>query len=127
MQIVVAVLAVFGLLILGIVAFAFTGRDRAVLFGRSESIEVNGLRRTFLVSKGGALARDLVIGLHGYGGDGRQLAYYTALHNSFGSNTIVVYPNATKPKSGQKTGWNADFVAAAAGRTTLTMWDFSKP
>jgi polyhydroxybutyrate depolymerase len=124
MQIVVILFAVVVLLVLGIVLVAFTGRDRSVLFGRSDSIEVNGLRRTFLVSKGGAKPRDLVIGIHGYGGDGRQLAYYTALHNAFGADTIVVYPDASKPNSGQKTGWNADFCCGSGWKNKVDDVDF---
>ncbi len=120
MQIVVIVLAVVILLGLGIVLFALSGRDRSVLFGRSASIEIHGLRRTFLTSKAGERRpRNLVVGLHGYGGNGRQLAYYTALHNTFGSDTIVVYPNASDPKPGQKTGWNADFCCGSGWKNKV--------
>ena len=119
MQIVVIVGAVVVSLLLAMVLVAFTGRDRSVLFGRSKSIEVDGLRRTFLVSNGGAKPRNLVIGLHGYSGDGRQFAYYTALHNAFGSDTVVVYPDASEPKSGQKTGWNADFCCGSGWKNKV--------
>jgi polyhydroxybutyrate depolymerase len=114
------VVVLVGLLLLGIVLFAFTGRDRSVLFGRSQSIKVDGASRSFLVSQGGDhKPRNLVLGLHGYGGDGRQLAYYTALHNAFGSDTMVVYPNASAPKAGQKTGWNADFCCGSGWKNKV--------
>jgi poly(3-hydroxybutyrate) depolymerase len=119
MQIVVVVGAVVVSLVLAIVLLAFTGRDRSVLFGGSRSIEVDGVRRTFLVSKTGAKPRDLVIGLHGYGGDGRQFAYYTALHNAFGSDTVVVYPDASKPQARQTTGWNADFCCGSGWKNKV--------
>jgi polyhydroxybutyrate depolymerase len=119
MQIVVVVFTIIVLLVLGIVLFAFTGRDRSVLFGRSQSIEIGGVHRTFLVSKGSGRPRNLVIGLHGYGGNGRQLAYYTALHNAFGSDTIVIYPDASKPKPGEKTGWNADFCCGSGWKNKV--------
>jgi polyhydroxybutyrate depolymerase len=114
MLIFVIVLGVVGLILLATVLFAFTGRDRSVLFSRSMSIRVDGVNRSFLVSKGGdQKPRNLVLGLHGYGGDGRQFAYYTALHNAFGTDTLIVYPNASAPKAGQKTGWNADFCCGS--------------
>ncbi len=119
MQIVVIVGAIVVSLLLAMVLVAFTGRDRSVLFGRSKSIEVDGLRRTFLVSNGGAKPRDLVIGLHGYSGDGRQFAYYTALHNAFGSDTVVVYPDASEPEPGQKTGWNAVFCCGSGWKNKV--------
>jgi polyhydroxybutyrate depolymerase len=114
------VAALLGSIVLATVLFAFTGRDRSVLFGRSHSIEVDGLHRSFLVSNGSnAKPRNLVIGLHGYGGDGRQFAYYTALHNAFGADTVVVYPNASEPKAGQKTGWNADFCCGSGWKNKV--------
>ncbi len=114
------VLALVISLVLGIVLLALTGRDRSVLFGHSASIEVDGLQRTLLVSKGRSRRpRNLVIGLHGYGGNGRQLAYYTALHNTFDSDTIVVYPDASKPKPGQKTGWNAEFCCGSGWKNKV--------
>jgi polyhydroxybutyrate depolymerase len=109
-----------GSFVLATVLLAFTGRDRAVLFGSTQSITVDGLNRTFLVSKGGAKQpRNLVIGLHGYSGDARQFAYYTALHNAFGSDTMVVYPNAITPKPGQKTGWNAAFCCGSGWKNKV--------
>ena len=120
MLIFVIILVVISSLILGTVVFAFTGRDRSVLFGRSKSIKVDGVNRSFLVSNGGGQQpRNLVLGLHGYGGDGRQFAYYTALHNAFGSDTMVVYPNASSPKAGQKTGWNADFCCGSGWKNKV--------
>ena len=120
MLIFVVILAVVASLVLGTILFAFTGRDRSVLFGRSESIKVVGIGRGFLVSKGSdPKPRNLVIGLHGYGGDGRQFAYYTALHNAFGADTMVVYPNASEPKAGQKTGWNAEFCCGSGWKNKV--------
>jgi poly(3-hydroxybutyrate) depolymerase len=120
MLIFLLVVAVVGSSALGTVLFAFTGRDRSVLFARSMSINVDGVKRSFLVANGSdAKPRSLVIGLHGYGGDGRQLAYYTALHNAFGSDTMVVYPNASRPKSGQKPGWNADFCCGSGWKNKV--------
>ncbi len=120
MLIFVIVLAVVGSILLCTVLFALTGRDRSVLFGRSGSIRVDGVDRSFLVSKGSASrTRNLVLGLHGYGGDGRTFAYYTALHNAFGSDTMVVYPNASIPKAGQKTGWNAGFCCGSGWKNKV--------
>lgn len=113
------VVGVLGSLVLGIVFVAFTGRDRSVLFGRTESVTVDGVKRSFLVSHGGEQPRNLVLGLHGYGGDARQFAYYTALHNAFDSETMVVYPNASNPKAGQKTGWNASFCCGSGWKNQV--------
>jgi polyhydroxybutyrate depolymerase len=120
MLIFIVILAVLGSIVLATVLFAFTGRDRSVLFGRTQSIKVGGVNRSFLVSKGRAeKPRNLVIGLHGYTGNGRQFAYYTALHNAFGSDTMVVYPNAITPKPGQKTGWNAAFCCGSGWKNKV--------
>ncbi len=120
MLIFVIVLAVVGSALTATMLFAFTGRDRSVLFGRSESINVDGVQRSFLVAKASPQKpRNLVLGLHGFGGDGRQFAYYTALHNAFGSDTMVVYPNASAPKVGQKTGWNADFCCGSGWKNQV--------
>ena len=120
MLIFVIVLAVVGSILLSTVLFAFTGRDRSVLFGGSSSIRVDGVNRSYLASKGSdSKPRNLVLGLHGYGGDGRRFAYYTALHNAFGSDTMVVYPNASIPKAGQKTGWNAGFCCGSGWKNKV--------
>jgi poly(3-hydroxybutyrate) depolymerase len=120
MLIFLIVLAVIGSILTATILFVFTGRDRSLLFGRSLSITVDGASRSFLVSQGGdQKPRNLVLGLHGYGGDGRQLAYYTALHNAFGSDTMVVYPNASAPIAGQKTGWNADFCCGSGWKNKV--------
>jgi polyhydroxybutyrate depolymerase len=58
--------------------------------------------------------------LHGYTGNGRQFAYYTALHNDFGADTVVAYPDAvrTTPK-GDKPGWNAQFCCGSGWKTSV--------
>ena len=103
-----------------IVLFAFTSNDRSVLLGKQSSIEVDGIHRTYRVVGEGGKQKDrrLVVALHGYGGNGRQFAYYTALHNAFGSNTVVVYPDAlAKIKGGDKPGWNAQFCCGSGWKS----------
>jgi polyhydroxybutyrate depolymerase len=99
------------------VLVAFTGRDRAVLLGRPSTMEFDGLRRTYRVNgpKGASSKpKGLVIALHGFGGDGRQLAYYTALHNAFPAEMVVAYADALSPtQQGLKTGWNAQFCCGS--------------
>jgi polyhydroxybutyrate depolymerase len=111
------VLAVVMLLLGLTVSVAFTGRDRSVLFGRHSSMAFGGSRRTYLVTgRRGAVKKpkSLVIALHGFGGDGRQFAYYTALHNVFPPEVVVAYPDALSPtQQGLKTGWNAQFCCGS--------------
>ena len=96
---------------------AFTGRDRSVVFGRRSTLQFKGASRTYLVTgqRGSASKpKSLVIALHGFGGDGRQFAYYTALHNAFPPDVVVAYPDALSPtRPGLKTGWNAQFCCGS--------------
>ena len=106
------------LLLLGLTVFVvFTGRDRSVLLGRKSSFEFQGSKRNYLVSgRHGATTKpkSLVVALHGFGGDGRQLAYYTALHNAFPAEVVVVYPDAVSPtRQGLPPGWNAQFCCGS--------------
>jgi polyhydroxybutyrate depolymerase len=125
----VIVLALLSLAVLLVVFVAFTGKDRSVLLGRSSSIEVDGRTRTFRVVgnvKGSPVSkRRLVIALHGYAGNGHQFAYYTALHNAFGSDTVVAYPDATKKTAkGDKPGWNAQFCCGSGWKTSVDDVEF---
>lgn len=106
------------LLLVGLTVFvALTGRDRSVLLGRGSSLEFQGSKRNYLVSgRHGTTAepKSLVVALHGFGGDGRQLAYYTALHNAFPPEVVVAYPNAVSPiRQGLPPGWNAQFCCGS--------------
>lgn len=115
------ILLVLALLIV-VVLFAFTGADRTVLFGRPSSIEIDGAQRTYRTVGGGRKGggQKLVVALHGYGGNGRQFAYYTALHNALGGDTTVVYPDAFKQtKGGDKPGWNAQFCCGSGWRNKV--------
>ena len=104
--------------LLATVFVAFTSRDRDVLFGSSSSVLVDGRRRTYRLVGGGTDKHRLVVALHGYGGDSRQFAYYTALHNAFGADTVVVYPDAMKTgKSGERVGWNAKFCCGSGWKS----------
>ena len=105
--------------VLATVLLAFTQRDRKVLFGRPSSFTIDGRHRTYrVVGQVSGTSTKLVVALHGYGGSGRQFAYYTALHNAFGNDTVgdtvgdtvVVYPDAIKEG---KAGWNAQFCCGS--------------
>jgi polyhydroxybutyrate depolymerase len=103
------------LLAMSVIFLALTSRDRDVLFSPNKHIISDGLRRSFVVSRGSSKPAKLIIALHGFGGNGRQFAYYTALHNSLGSDAVVVYPDAIRPPkdSGLKSGWNAGFCCGS--------------
>jgi polyhydroxybutyrate depolymerase len=125
----VFVVALLSLAVLLVVFVAFTGRDRSVLLGGSSSIEVGGRIRTYRVvgnvKSSPASERRLVVALHGYTGNGRQFAYYTALHNAFGSDTVVAYPDATKKTSkGDKPGWNAQFCCGSGWKSSVDDVEF---
>jgi polyhydroxybutyrate depolymerase len=113
-----------------VVAFgAFTGRDRSALLGRAASFDVDGQRRTYRVvgSRRGPspVQRRLVIALHGYTGNGRQFAYYSALHNAFGRDTVVAYPDATRrTPRGDKPGWNAQFCCGSGWKSGVDDVEF---
>lgn len=102
------------MLLLATLLLAFTSRDRSILLGRQSSIDVQGIPRTYRVVGGGTgKDRRLVIALHGLSGDGRQFAYYTALHNAFGSDTVVAYPDSTAKSAADRAGWNAGFCCGS--------------
>lgn len=110
-QIIIFVLA----LILLVIFFSFTSADRHVLFGRTQSLEHDGLKRTYrLHIPNNPKKPSLVIALHGLGGDGRQMAYFTSLHNVTDNNVIVAYPDASPPtKTGTLPGWNVGFCCGS--------------
>jgi polyhydroxybutyrate depolymerase len=119
---VVIVLALLVVAVLLLVFVALTGRDRAVLLGKSSSIDMAGTTRTYrVVGRRTATAsskRRMVVALHGYTGNGRQFAYYTALHNAFDDDTVVVYPDATRTTPrGDKPGWNAQFCCGSGWKS----------
>ena len=117
----VLILIVVTLLVVTVL-FAFTGRDRSALFGRPSSISIDGVRRTYRTVGGSRQGAEqkLVVALHGFGGNGRQFAYYTALHNAFDGGTTVVYPDAfKKTKGGDKPGWNAQFCCGSGWRNGI--------
>jgi polyhydroxybutyrate depolymerase len=124
----VTIFALLLALLILLVFGAFTGRDRSVLLGRSASIEVGGVERTYRVvgnQSGAPKQRRLVIALHGYTGNGRQFAYYSALHNAFGTDTVVAYPDATKTTArGDKPGWNAQFCCGSGWKSGVDDVDF---
>jgi poly(3-hydroxybutyrate) depolymerase len=94
--------------------FAFTSRDRRILLQSYRSVDINGTSREYLIDIPTNTPKSLVIGLHGFGDNPRQFAYYTALHNSVANDTIVIYPSAISPKQkGIKTGWNSGFCCGS--------------
>ena len=119
-------MTLFALLLSAVLLVVFvclTGRDRSVLFARPSSMQVDGRERTYRVVSGGSGAQEqrrLVIALHGYTGNGRQFAYYTALHNAFDADTVIAYPDATKRTAkGDKPGWNAQFCCGSGWKTSI--------
>jgi polyhydroxybutyrate depolymerase len=120
--------ALLSVLLAVLVFGAFTGRDRSVLLGRSASIDVDGVKRTYrVVGNGGGSSKKkrLVIALHGYTGSGRQFAYYSALHNAFDADTVVAYPDSTRTTAkGDKPGWNADFCCGSGWKSGVNDVEF---
>lgn len=110
---VIVCVAVLGILIS---LSLLTNRDRAVLFQKHKTIVVGNVTRSYLISapKSGTKPTKLAIGIHAFGDNSRRFAYYTALHNVAGDDTVVVYPNATQPHTkGIKAGWNASFCCGS--------------
>lgn len=111
-----ALLAVVILLVIVVVFGFFTARDRAVLFSPSQKLDFGGQTRTYraFIPKNVGHNPKMIFAFHGLGGNGRQMAYFSALHNSTNSNTIVVYPDATKStKPGIRPGWNSGFCCGS--------------
>ncbi len=105
----------FVVLIAAIFLFSFSRRDVGVLFARHQTFSYEGTERRYLISEPDIISTEskLIIGLHGFGDNPRQFAYYTALHNVAG-NDIVIYPRASKPaNANQKNGWNAGFCCGS--------------
>ena len=105
----VAILA----LIVFVVLIAFSQRDRSVLLSAHKTYDHNQSERKYLIYSPRDEVEQIVIGLHGFGDTSRRFAYYTALHNSADSNTLVVYPEAAPGKDGTKKGWNAGYCCGS--------------
>lgn len=108
-------LIIFLLLAIYAYFFAFSSKDREVFIQKPKSIEINGQKRDYLISKDkNNTPKKILIGLHGFGGGAKTFAYYTALHNSVDKDTLVIYPNAIKPSSkGVRPGWNSGFCCGS--------------
>lgn len=110
---------VLGLLLLLVLAIFFVGlssADRSVLFGKSQTLKVNNDNRTYRTYDSGNSgdAKSLIIALHGLGGDSRQIAYFSGLHNVVPKGYIVAYPDAIKPlRQGVRPGWNSGFCCGS--------------
>ena len=113
--ILIFLVATVSLFILVIFIF-FTPRDRSVLFSSPQKMEFAGVARTYRISvpKNLSGSPKMIFAFHGLGGNGKQMAYFSALHNSTGNNTIVVYPDSTKSsQSDIQPGWNAEFCCGS--------------
>lgn len=112
-----SVMAIFVVLLFVVLSglVLLTPRDRAVLFQPEKTLLVNDVKRHYIISvPKHSKPSKLVIGLHGFGDSSRKFAYYTALHNTAGNDTIVVYPSAVRPSSTAiKPGWNAGFCCGS--------------
>ncbi len=108
---------VLGLLLLLVLAIFFVGlssADRTVLFNSSKSLQVGSDTRTYRLYDKGGDADSLIIALHGLGGDSRQIAYFSGLHNVVPRGFVVVYPDAIKPeRQGVRPGWNSGFCCGS--------------
>lgn len=113
-------IAIFVLVILlGLLFIALTPQDRKVLLSRKQNFNFNDNQRSYLLYKPSEVSpkTKLIVGLHGFGGNARQFAYYTALHN-VASDAIIVYPNATDPiEEGIKHGWNAKICCGSGWKS----------
>lgn len=115
MLIFVLIIVIIALAILS----AFSRKDFQAFFSRPHALTVNGEQRTYRLIPSKNPVSDqtkIVLAFHGLGGDGRQIAYFSAIHNSADSDTIIVYPDSSKPKpdqTGIRTGWNAGFCCGS--------------
>ncbi len=107
-----------GLLFTALVVVWFgmmSGADRSLFFSKPEPFAYGETTRYYraVVPKHIDANTKLIIGLSGFGGNGRRFAYYSSLHN-VAVNDIVVYPEPLPPtKKGQKTGWNAGYCCGS--------------
>lgn len=109
------ILIILGLFLI-VFFFFFTTADRRTMLTPSKSIEIDGITRTFRTYStplDNSQPVRIIIALHQLGGNGREIAYYSALHNDMRENTIIVYPDAVKANKGECPGWNADFCCGS--------------
>lgn len=114
-------ITILGLLIIGILLL-FSSADRKLLLGKAQSMEVDGLTRTYRLynSTDTGAQKTIIIALHNLGGDSRQMAYYSALQNDLTDDTVLVYPDAIKPQhEGERPGWNADFCCGSGWKNQV--------
>ena len=111
-----------GMVIISVILFVMVAgvmmlsrRDRAVVMQPQKTLFVDGTERHYLISVSPkSRPTKLVVGLHGFGDSPHKFAYYTALHNVAGDDTIVVYPSATRPRTKNvKSGWNSGFCCGS--------------
>ncbi|MFT4532578.1 MAG: polyhydroxybutyrate depolymerase [Candidatus Saccharimonadales bacterium] len=94
--------------------FLFTVADRTIILNSPQKFEYGDLTRTYRLHVPTNKVNKIVVSLHGFNSSGRTIAYYTGIHNVVDDNTMVVYPDATKPvKEGIKTGWNSGFCCGS--------------
>ncbi len=102
-------------LMLVALAFLSTG-DRKLLLRKAEVFNYNETERTYriYVPKNIANEPKMIFVFHGFSSDSRQMAYITGFHNSTPDDTIVVYPDASKPNiKNLKRGWNAGYCCGS--------------
>lgn len=105
------------IVLLSIIVFGFfTSADRHLFLNPAKKINFDGSERSYRIYVPKKVGNNpkLVLVFHGFSSDARQMAYISAFHNSTDSQTIVVYPEASKPlNAGQRTGFNAGFCCGS--------------
>jgi polyhydroxybutyrate depolymerase len=115
----ISLVVIFGLLVFGVF---LSSADRNLLLGSASKLEHDGRQRTYrlFVPKKVADKPQLIIALHGLGGDSRQMTYFSALHNSSGKKAVVIYPDSTRSNQpGIRPGWNAGFCCGSGYKNNV--------
>lgn len=85
--------------------------DRQVLFTPKRHFQ--GRTYSLALPKSRNAQTKIILGLDGFGGNGKRFSYYTSLHN-VDRNAVVIYPDPSRPrKKGERPGWNACFCCGS--------------
>lgn len=104
------VIGIVGVVIVGLLVAAvlsLSAADRKLLFSAKQTY--NGRTYSVVVPKHITPQTKIILGLDGFGGNGKRFGYYTGLHNA-DTEAVVIYPDPLPPtRRGEQGGWNAGF------------------
>ena len=92
-------------LLLAVFSTLLSSADRTVLLSTAKTIDTDDGERAYYQGPIPEQTKRIVIALHGYKDNPKQMAYYSGLHNALPEGTLTVYAKATQSEE-YAAGWN---------------------